>query len=234
MGLLKLLFSFKGRINRAQYWLGTTGAGVLGALLFFMLATMTGPDGGDDKTKAAAGAAGALGLTLLPVMAVSTWIGLALQVKRFHDRGRTGWFVLAPVVPIVMMASTVIGGAMSGQPFGHVAASGMGWLLLLWAIQFAFFIDLGCLAGKDGPNRYGDPPGSGSLPPSAPIAPPAPGQSVTASLFGAQKAMDRAIAEQARKQQQQPVEQPRPAPQSAYAAAGAPGATPSFGRRAAR
>ncbi len=29
MNLLRLLFSFHGRINRSQYWLGSLGAGVL-------------------------------------------------------------------------------------------------------------------------------------------------------------------------------------------------------------
>lgn len=35
MGLVSLLFSFNGRINRMQYWLGTTLIAVLGAIGIF-------------------------------------------------------------------------------------------------------------------------------------------------------------------------------------------------------
>ena len=29
------------------------------------------------------------------------WIGLALGVKRWHDRGKSGWWVLIALIPIV-------------------------------------------------------------------------------------------------------------------------------------
>ena len=42
MGLVSLLFSFNGRINRLQYWLGGMGAGVAIFMLVFMLVLMGG------------------------------------------------------------------------------------------------------------------------------------------------------------------------------------------------
>lgn len=232
MGLLKLLFSFKGRINRSQYWLGSLGVGFGSVFLIIFLMLVAGPSGAGDKGQAMMHAITAFSLIVFPVSLVAGWAGMALQVKRFHDRGRSGLFAMAPMLPIAMIFMSFVGGAMSGQDAGQVARAIGGWMMLLWAIQFALFIDLGCLPGKDGPNKYGDPPGSAA--PSAPRAPSASAPPVTAPLFGAQSAMDRAIAEEARKQQQPPVEQPRPAPQRAYATAATGGATPSFGRRAAR
>ena len=45
MGLVSLLFSFKGRVNRTQYWLGTIGVNVANWILMVVLssaATATG------------------------------------------------------------------------------------------------------------------------------------------------------------------------------------------------
>ena len=83
-----LYFSFEGRINRAKYW--TYGALILAvaffaiiALFFLTLGTKGLPVG-----------------YVLAILAV-IWPGLALAVKRCHDRGRSGYFVLVGFLPIV-------------------------------------------------------------------------------------------------------------------------------------
>jgi uncharacterized membrane protein YhaH (DUF805 family) len=35
------------------------------------------------------------------VFVVNIWIGLALAVKRWHDRNKSGWWVLIGLVPII-------------------------------------------------------------------------------------------------------------------------------------
>ena len=99
--------------------------------------------------------------------------------------------------------------------------------------SFAFFIDLGCLGSVEGPNKYGPPPGA----PPASLDPSRASGAVDAasSLFGAQSAMDRAIADAHKPQS--PAQRPAPAP-PAFAAAAVrapvqPAAT-GFGRRVTR
>ena len=40
-------------------------------------------------------------LPLVLLYAVDVWIGLALAVKRCHDRDKSGWFLLIGFIPII-------------------------------------------------------------------------------------------------------------------------------------
>lgn len=224
MGLVSLLFSFKGRVNRAQYWLGTLGVGFAGGFVICFCAFASGASIMSAKTAGEAfGAVMGFMVVLLPLMLFMSWSGLAIQVKRFHDRGRTGYLCLLPLVVMFPMMMTLMGGVFSGAPVQAVANSIQPYVLVLWAINLWFFIDLGCLPGQDGPNRFGNPPGSGS-----PQTKRADGATAS-SLFGAQSAMDRAIAEQGKAQaapQQRPAVATAPRPAT-------PSGSPSFGRRTA-
>jgi uncharacterized membrane protein YhaH (DUF805 family) len=40
-------------------------------------------------------------LLYLPVLALACWIGVNLGIKRCHDRGRSGYFILLNFVPLV-------------------------------------------------------------------------------------------------------------------------------------
>ncbi len=86
--LKQILFSFRGRIRRATYW--GAMAGMFGVMFVLIIAM------------------GMLGLSenaLLAVMAIIyipiIWISLAVQVKRWHDRDKSGWFVLVSFIPII-------------------------------------------------------------------------------------------------------------------------------------
>lgn len=236
MGLVSLLFSFQGRINRAQYWLGAIGSTVVIFTLVFVLSFSMGASlDGSSEPAAVLGALAAMSLVLVPVFFASSWIGFALQVKRFHDRGRSGLWSLLPFLPVTMIVSTFIGGAMNNAPAAQVFSEIGGWSLLLWAINLGFFIDLACLPGKEGPNKYGNPPGaSGGGAPSGIPGRPQPAAPAF-SLDSAQSAIDRAIAEQAKAKagpQQRPAARPTTpvqAPRPAMAFAPAAGA--SFGRK---
>lgn len=87
MDLQETLFSFSGRINRQPYWLIGIGAAVATALVSQTIGAVL-PE--------------ILALPGVIVMSVaSMWIGLALGVKRAHDRGRSGWFVLLFLIPLL-------------------------------------------------------------------------------------------------------------------------------------
>jgi uncharacterized membrane protein YhaH (DUF805 family) len=221
VGLVSLLFSFRGRINRLQYWLGSLGVGVGAVLLVFVLALLVGVSAPFDKQ---AGLQGAVALLLILglVGLVASWSGLALQVKRFHDRGQPGWLSLLPVLPTLGLVLSVIGGLAAQQSKLQLASSMQPYMLALWAIDLFFFVNLGCLAGTDGPNKYGPPPGAPRAPkddPSPRAHTPAPASS---SLASVEAAMERAIAEKAR--------QPANPLKAAEGATVRPAAS-SFGRR---
>jgi len=238
VGLLGLLFSLNGRINRAQYWLGTIGVSVAVFVLVFVLMLSTGASlaNARENPAAAVSAVARLALAIGPILLVSSWCGMALQVKRFHDRGRSGLWVLLPALPMTMLVSTLFHGVATNMSGAEVGAAMQPWLMFLWLINFAFFIDLACLPSKEGPNKYGNPPGAPPsstpyAPSGAPAGKAAPAAAAASSLLGAQSAMDRAIAERAR-QPQGPVKAAASAPRTAASPASA--AAPSFGRRVTR
>jgi len=230
VSLVNLLFGYSGRINRMQYWLGSFGAGfAIGVVTFIVVFMLMSASSASKDAMLFAGPAGLVFIGL--VMLVAGYIQSALAWKRFHDRGRPGWLSLAPMIPLMMILVTVASGVASNAPPQDVIGPAYMWMMLIFPINLWFFIDLGCLPGQAGPNKYGDPPaGGGGYMPAAPRTPAAPTNaapvSAMSSLFGAQSAMERAIAEQARA-----TVAPRPAMASAGVAAGAGGA-PSFGRKA--
>lgn len=99
-----LLFSFDGRVNRAKFWLVVIATDIVVFVLFGILAAVTGvsmdmPADGAMPSLGGAGLVGGLIGLLLFVLAV--WIGLAMGVKRYHDRNKSGWWVLIALVPVI-------------------------------------------------------------------------------------------------------------------------------------
>lgn len=94
-----LLFSFQGRINRAKFWLVHLAAWVVIAVVFsavFGTAALTaGPSAAMDSI----GAVG--GIVVLVVYVLALWISLAIAVKRWHDRNKSGWWIFIMFVPVV-------------------------------------------------------------------------------------------------------------------------------------
>jgi uncharacterized membrane protein YhaH (DUF805 family) len=91
MDIKWLLFSFEGRLNRQPYWLVVIIMAVLNSGL-------SGFTGGFDG---ALPAAGGQGLLAMAATILSIWIGLAVQIKRWHDRDKSGWWALLNLVPII-------------------------------------------------------------------------------------------------------------------------------------
>jgi uncharacterized membrane protein YhaH (DUF805 family) len=232
--MLSLFFSFNGRINRAQYWLGAIVGSVVGAMALVGLFGLSGMSMAEAENPAEAiQALTTFGVIFIPLMAVICWSGLALQVKRFHDRGRSGFLVLLPMAVSVPMTMSVIGAIATGDAMA-IAAATQPYATILWILNLAFFVDLCCMPSKEGPNKYGDPPGSprgmGPVPTQpSPLQAPKNSAEAATSLFSAQSAMDRAIAEKERAPQM-PPRRTQPAAAMQTAAPTSTG-TPSFGRR---
>ena len=97
MNIVSVLFSFSGRTNRMKYWLVGIGACVVGGVIVAMLGL--GTPGGAGAPDAGPGGAAAAVLILVGVLNI--WINLANNVKRFHDRDKSGWWVLIAFVPAI-------------------------------------------------------------------------------------------------------------------------------------
>jgi uncharacterized membrane protein YhaH (DUF805 family) len=54
-----------------------------------------------DPEQAMAAIGGITMIILLVVAVVATWISLAIGVKRWHDRNKTGWWMLINFVPVI-------------------------------------------------------------------------------------------------------------------------------------
>ena len=96
-------FSFQGRIGRKTWWLGYVlpliGISVLSTVLDIALGFVSfedmAPAGGYAYETRGIGVFGLL--SLVPIF----WGGLAGQVKRWHDRDKSGWWSLIGLVPVI-------------------------------------------------------------------------------------------------------------------------------------
>ena len=85
-----LLFAFDGRINRGKFWLGF---GISWGLVIIVGGIVGGIAYAIEP---------ALGfLVFAAVYAVIVWIGLAISIKRWHDRDKSGWWILIGFVPVI-------------------------------------------------------------------------------------------------------------------------------------
>ncbi len=95
-------FSFRGRISRSTYWLKyfLPWMGLYIALSFISAFAGMGAVGaaGAEADLAAATTAGFI---VMIVSLVGLWPSLAAAVKRCHDRGRSGWFLLLAMIPLI-------------------------------------------------------------------------------------------------------------------------------------
>ena len=100
---MQSLFSFDGRLNRAKFWLILIVTDIAMFVLLGILMAATGGSmtmGADGSMPEVGG--GVVGsLVALVIILAAVWIGLAVGIKRFHDRGKSGWWVLIALVPVV-------------------------------------------------------------------------------------------------------------------------------------
>ncbi len=101
----KLLFTIDGRIPRSQYWLAVLiyiGASVAVTMVVYALNSLLAGSIGEDGDAAITGiAAVPYILLLLGYTVLSIWSGICVNAKRCHDRGRSGWFQLIMLIPLI-------------------------------------------------------------------------------------------------------------------------------------
>jgi uncharacterized membrane protein YhaH (DUF805 family) len=171
------LFGFKGRINRAKYWLA--GLIILSFMIIFValvqLSLMInfvahamgtahgkgevsfGFDLDDIFTVLDPAAWRALSFAKLPMllvkatgMVLSLWIFIATSIKRLHDRDKSGWWM----VPFIAVPSLHdhFSDLLPGSYFALISGAIM-LVLMIWG-----FVELYFLRGTKWTNRYGPDP----------------------------------------------------------------------------
>jgi uncharacterized membrane protein YhaH (DUF805 family) len=88
---------------------------------------------------------------------------IAVTVRRLHDTGRSGWWILLPIgaacLMLVFGGAAMIGGAAAGGAAGMIAGAGLMMLFGLLAIIADIVLIVFCaLPGTPGDNRYGPNP----------------------------------------------------------------------------
>lgn len=152
---VKGLFPFRGRIGRRQYWISTllySLIWVLGAVILITLAALNYNPPDDTITNITIVGFVLLGIAMT-VLVVVVVTGLAsIGVRRLHDRGKTGyWLLLYYLLPSMMSKNAGLDTV--GLIFWLVTLG-----ILIWAI-----VDLGLLRGEAGSNAFGPNPLSKNL-----------------------------------------------------------------------
>jgi uncharacterized membrane protein YhaH (DUF805 family) len=152
-----LLFGFRGRINRAKWWL-TVLVTIILSFVFIGIGMVT-----QSETIA--------GVLTFILWIIQLWIGVAAGAKRLHDLNRTAaWLVFFWGVPILLgiifaayagvSVVTMIAAGKEVDPNEMVRIGGVALIIgvLVFAIAIWALIWFGCLRGTVGPNQYGPDP----------------------------------------------------------------------------
>ena len=143
MALYRLLFSFDGRINRLTYWVTTAIVGTSDIVASLMIATLVG----DWWAQ----------VLVLPL----TFSITALNAKRLHDLGKSGWwqlmFVPDILVMMVQLAPEQILAMSDARRTVLLPVLLIGLVPALWAMWLIF--QMACVKGVAGANRFGKPAG---------------------------------------------------------------------------
>jgi uncharacterized membrane protein YhaH (DUF805 family) len=144
MNLLRLFFSFRGRVNRARFWLVSVTWFILGGVLDYVWSVSGAADvpvGRNHLVDAA------LVAIMLPPLASC----LAVGVTRLHDRNKTAWWMLVfYLCPPIIETFAQLADLDSALMVNLMVLSG---IVTVWAV-----VELGCLRGTVGANRYGPDP----------------------------------------------------------------------------
>ena len=149
MGWGHLFFNFSGRTNRARFWI----AGLIFAVIYAVMAIL---DYVTDQNVVFQAFNSMLSIVILIA-------GIAVGVKRLHDRNKSGWYLLLfYFVPGTLAAlSVLIGEFVEDSSIIATVLALLAFALIVWAV-----IELGCLRGTIGVNQYGpDPVAPATIPP---------------------------------------------------------------------
>lgn len=159
MSIVQMLFSANGRIRRRDFWLWTVvvliAANVIDLISHKVLTGHPVSQYILDRGQMFTSTGTSFGIAVWSMLLVVQWPMICLNAKRWHDRNRTGYIAVA--LAIVNLAVLVC----QGFHLVYVARSTPAyWGLLVVGLVVGIwpFVELGCLDGTKGPNKYGPSP----------------------------------------------------------------------------
>lgn len=141
------LFAVNGRLDRAEWWIQNLtlgGIALIGALLLSIAGDLVRAPGPRDIL-----------VTGLAALLALYGIGMAaaqacLAIRRFHDRDKSGWWMGGAYAVALPAAAAE---RLAGDGTVALAMLAVQAAIILWLV-----VELGCLKGTAGPNRYGPDP----------------------------------------------------------------------------
>jgi uncharacterized membrane protein YhaH (DUF805 family) len=168
------LFSFEGRINRAKYWYAIVASSVASMVFLSIVACAIGGIFGagvksvhvdfldwlrnfpsfpftvsfrDTAPSPAVVLFYAMGA---PIFVVGMWFLTAATVKRLHDRNKSGWWIVPFFIAPILLSKV-------GDWLGDSYPADFLMIVMI-ALSLWGFVEVLCLRGTRGPNRFGEDP----------------------------------------------------------------------------
>jgi uncharacterized membrane protein YhaH (DUF805 family) len=137
--VFRMLFSSAGRIDRKTFWTMIFCLSIVTATLRFLVV------GIKDSP---------LVIVFLPVSIGAAVAAINNYIKRLHDLGRSGWWVLAALAVLV-----------AGGVTASVASEGNALIvdIVVYVLLIGAIIWLGATPGQAQENRFGPPPRAGQV-----------------------------------------------------------------------
>ena len=164
--MLRRLFSFQGRVNRAKFWAFYIGGSLaVDVIIIALIAIGSAWSNGTPQLdilngtwpQTPAGWVSELSATLLYF--VFAYAMMAQLVQRLHDRDKPAWWLAVfwgPTLALFAATFTVGRPAMTQFPMpGAALILGFfaAWLIMVW-----FLVEILFLPGTSGNNRFGSDP----------------------------------------------------------------------------
>ncbi len=108
MSIFQFLFGFQGRIRRLHFWIFYLVLGAVFGGLFWQFGHWHVEHGADGVMLPPHPLPGTWGIYMVShnplfglVGLAAIWMKLAVDIKRWHDRDKSGWWVLITLVPVI-------------------------------------------------------------------------------------------------------------------------------------
>lgn len=159
------LFSFKGRIRRQDYWVGSILVGMTTFVVVESLAlVLIGPQATSFGDRESGGLLprypNARIVSMLLQDALALWPTLALAIKRGHDRGLPAWSTGGALLSVLALEWVGVASPLWAAGMDEVLALRLMFAASLARLILSLFLMFVCgfLDGTEGPNRYGPSP----------------------------------------------------------------------------
>lgn len=162
---LRQYFDFKGRARRKEYWMFYLWVLIIEAVIFLVSFLLGGglPGVGTDLGMPPELMPKNIGMGmfftgLLTLYGLAIFIPqLAVTVRRLHDTGKSGWWLLGYYFVVICTAAVMSFTALTVLDGGAVS-EWLVWVSLVLLLAYIWFLILMVKKGDVGRNKYGEDP----------------------------------------------------------------------------